>query len=80
LSLLATITLEIFPFRVYAQFPALLPFFRSILEVGFYEGVLPQSPQIFQVGGLSVVSSIGDTKKSRVRKTVVVTKKYAFYF
>jgi hypothetical protein len=40
LCLLATITLEVVPFRAYAQFPAFLPFFKCILEVVFCEGVL----------------------------------------
>jgi hypothetical protein len=37
LGLLATITLEVDPFLVYAQFPALLPFLKCILEVMFCE-------------------------------------------
>jgi hypothetical protein len=39
LGLLATIALEIVPFLTYAPFPALLPFFKCILEVVFCEGV-----------------------------------------
>jgi hypothetical protein len=35
LGLLATITLEVTFFRTYAPFPALLPFFKCILEVVF---------------------------------------------
>jgi hypothetical protein len=37
LGLLATITLEIIPFRMYTQFPALQPFFKGILEIVFRE-------------------------------------------
>jgi hypothetical protein len=37
--LLATITLKVVPFYVYAPFPALLPFLKSILYVVFCEGV-----------------------------------------
>jgi hypothetical protein len=40
LDLLATITLEVVPFRAYAPFPALLPFLKCILEDVFCEGVL----------------------------------------
>jgi hypothetical protein len=40
LDLLATITLEVVPFRAYAQFPALLSFFVCILEAVSCEGVL----------------------------------------
>jgi hypothetical protein len=36
LGLLAIITLEAVPFRSYAPFPALLPFFKCILEVMFF--------------------------------------------
>jgi hypothetical protein len=39
LGLLTTVTLEVVPFRVYAPFPALLTFFKRILEVVFCEGV-----------------------------------------
>jgi hypothetical protein len=39
LSFLATINLEVVPFRAYATFPALLPFSKCILEVVFCEGV-----------------------------------------
>jgi hypothetical protein len=39
LGLLATITPEVIPFRAYAPFPTLLPFFKCILEVLFCEGV-----------------------------------------
>jgi hypothetical protein len=39
LGLLATITLEVVPFRAYAPFPALLSFFKCNLEVVFCEGV-----------------------------------------
>jgi hypothetical protein len=34
LGLLATITLETVPIKVYEPFPALLPFFKSMLEIG----------------------------------------------
>jgi hypothetical protein len=48
-------------------FPVLLPSFKCILEVMFCEGgILPQSPQLCQNGGLSVLSSISETEKSRV--------------
>jgi hypothetical protein len=38
LGLLATITLEVVPFHVYAPLSALLPFLKCILEVVFCEG------------------------------------------
>jgi hypothetical protein len=37
--LLATITIEVVTFRAYGPFPALLSFFKFILEVVIYEGV-----------------------------------------
>jgi hypothetical protein len=39
LGILATVTLEVVPFREYAPFPALLPFFKCILEVVLLECV-----------------------------------------
>jgi hypothetical protein len=39
LGLMATIALEVSPFRVYAQFPVLMQFFKCILEAMFCEGV-----------------------------------------
>jgi hypothetical protein len=39
LSLLAIITLEIVPFRVYIPFPAFLPFFKCTLGFVFFEDV-----------------------------------------
>jgi hypothetical protein len=39
LGLVATITLEVVLFHMYALFPALLPFFKCILEVLFSEGI-----------------------------------------
>jgi hypothetical protein len=39
LAAAATITLEVVSFRAYSPFPALLPFFKCILEVVFCEGV-----------------------------------------
>jgi hypothetical protein len=39
LGRLATITIEVVHFRAYAPFLALLPFFKCILEVVFYECV-----------------------------------------
>jgi hypothetical protein len=38
LGLLATISLEEVPFRVFAPFPSLLPFFKCIVKVVFCEG------------------------------------------
>jgi hypothetical protein len=38
-GLLATITLQVVPFRAYSPFPAFLPSFKCILEVVFCEGV-----------------------------------------
>jgi hypothetical protein len=64
--MLTTVTLEVVQFRVYALFPALLSFFKYILEVVSYEGVqhrLPRSPKVCQNGGLSVLSAIGETEK-----------------
>jgi hypothetical protein len=73
---LATITLKVVPFRMYAPFPALLPFFKCILEIVFCEGVqhclqfcsappaiLPRSRQLCQNDGLSILSSIRETEK-----------------
>jgi hypothetical protein len=39
LGLVANISLKVVPFRSYAAFPTLLPFFKCILEVVFCEGV-----------------------------------------
>jgi hypothetical protein len=39
LGLLATVTIEVDPFRAYAPFLELLPFFKCILEAVFCEGV-----------------------------------------
>jgi hypothetical protein len=39
LGTLVTITIEVVPFRSYAPFPALLPFFKCIQKVVFCEGV-----------------------------------------
>jgi hypothetical protein len=39
LDLLATITLEVVPFRAYAPFPPILPFLNCILEVVFCDDV-----------------------------------------
>jgi hypothetical protein len=39
LGLLATITLEAIPFNKYSPYPALLPFFKFILEIVLCEGV-----------------------------------------
>jgi hypothetical protein len=39
LGILATINLEVVPFRVHAPFSAFLPFLKCILEVVEYEGV-----------------------------------------
>jgi hypothetical protein len=44
LSLLATVTLEVVPFRAYAPFPELLPFFKCILEVVFCGSVQHRPP------------------------------------
>jgi hypothetical protein len=40
LNLFATITLELVPFRAHAPSPALLPIFKSILEIVFFVDVL----------------------------------------
>jgi hypothetical protein len=52
LDLLATITLEEVSISTYAPFPALLQFFRCILEVVFCRcsappAILPKSPQLY---------------------------------
>jgi hypothetical protein len=39
LGVLATTVLEVEPFRAYAPFAALLPYFKFILGVVIYEGV-----------------------------------------
>jgi hypothetical protein len=49
----ATITLEVIPFRAYAPFPGLLPFFKCILEVVICEGV--QHFMLFCLDHLSCV-------------------------
>jgi hypothetical protein len=70
MGLLTTITLEVLPSRAYAPFPALLPFFKFVLEVMFCEGV--QHRLRFCLDHLSwakveaFLSSTGETKKSRV--------------
>jgi hypothetical protein len=65
LSLLATIALEVVPFRTYALFPVLLPYIKCILEVVFCAQtvILPRSPQLYQNGSLSVLFSMGETAK-----------------
>jgi hypothetical protein len=58
-GLLATVTLKVFPFRAYAPFPAILPFFNaSWKSCSAPPAILPQSPQFCQNGGLSVLSSV----------------------
>jgi hypothetical protein len=61
LGVLVTITLEVAPFDTFEPFPALLPFFKSILEVVICGGggfstappaILHSSPQLFQNGSL----------------------------
>jgi hypothetical protein len=57
LGLLAITTLKVAPFCVYASFPALLPFFKCILEVVFCSAppaILPRSLQFCQYGSLSI--------------------------
>jgi hypothetical protein len=71
LGLQATITLEVVPFCVYSLFTVLLPFFRCILEDMFPEAVQHRLGFCLdhvscQNGVLSVLSSIGETEKSRV--------------
>jgi hypothetical protein len=72
LAVLATFTLEVLPFRLHAPFPLLLTFVQCILQVVFCGGcsippaILPPSPQLYQNGGFSVLSSIGDSEESRV--------------
>jgi hypothetical protein len=56
MGLLATITLEVVTFYLYAPFPALLPFLKCILEVVFCEGV--QHCLQFCLDHLSCVSFI----------------------
>jgi hypothetical protein len=51
--------------------PALLPLFKCILDFLFHGcsapyAILHRSPQLCQNGGLSVLSSIGETQKGRV--------------
>jgi hypothetical protein len=69
---MATITFEVVTFLEYAPFPALLPFFKSILEVvlrGYSAppAILPRSPQLCQNGGLLVWPSVVVTEKSQRR-------------
>jgi hypothetical protein len=52
-GLLATITLEVAPFHVYALLPALLTFFKCV------------PPQLCQNGDVSVFCSMGETEKSQ---------------
>jgi hypothetical protein len=63
-GLLTTIAIEVVPFRAYAPFPKLLPFFKCILEIMFWDSALVTS--IVSKWRLSVLSSIGKTEKSRV--------------
>jgi hypothetical protein len=71
LRLLATITLEVILFSAFSPFPALLPFFKCILEVMFSESVQQRlrfclahiNCVKMMIGSLSVLSSIGKTEK-----------------
>jgi hypothetical protein len=68
LGLLATITLEVVSVRAYAVFPELLLFVEVILEAVFCESVQHRLRFCLdhlscQNGGISILSSIGETKK-----------------
>jgi hypothetical protein len=59
LGLLAAITLEVIPFRVYAPLSAVLPFLNASWKscsVGVFSigRILPRLPQLCQNGGLSI--------------------------
>jgi hypothetical protein len=64
LGILATIILDVVPFRAHAPFPELLPFYKFILEVVFCgcsapPTILPRWSQLCQNGGLSGKSRVG---------------------
>jgi hypothetical protein len=71
LGLLATITLEVLTSRAYAEYPVLLPFLNASWKscsVRVY-GTACDSASITSLvsnGGLSDLSSVGETEKSRV--------------
>jgi hypothetical protein len=60
LGLLDIITLRVVPFHVHAPFPALLPFFKCILEVVFCKGV--QHRQSFCFDHFNYVEMAGKRK------------------
>jgi hypothetical protein len=67
LGLLAIISLEVVPFCAYTPFPVLLPFLNvSWKSCSVPPAILTQLPQLYQNGGLSVLSSIGKMEKSGV--------------
>jgi hypothetical protein len=66
LRLLATITLEVVPFRAYAPFPALCHFLNAFWNPCCMRVFSTACDSSCQNGDLSVLSSIGKTEKSRV--------------
>jgi hypothetical protein len=72
LGLQVTITLKVVPCRAYAPFPVLLAFSKCILELIFCEGVQNRLRLgldhlgCVKMVGLSVLSSTGETDKSKV--------------
>jgi hypothetical protein len=73
LGLLATITLEVFQFRAYAPFPALMPFLSaswkscSVMKVFSTACDMPRSTEFCQNGGLSRLSVYRKSEKQRIR-------------
>jgi hypothetical protein len=68
---MATITLKVVPFHAYAPFPALCHFLNAswkLCSVGVFSTTCNSASiaQLCHSGNLSVLSSIGETEKSRV--------------
>jgi hypothetical protein len=71
MGLLATSTLEVVTFRVYAPFPAPLPFrmqvgSRVLWGCSAPPVILPRSAQVCRNGGLSILTPIGETETNTV--------------
>jgi hypothetical protein len=68
LDLLATINLEVVPFRAHAPFPALLPFLmhpgsRVLCGCSAPPAILPRIPQLCQNGGFKIYLQSGKQRK-----------------
>jgi hypothetical protein len=72
IGLLANLTLKVVLFRGYSLFLMLLSFFKMhpgscvVRGCSAPSAIVAQSPQLYQNGGLSVLSSIKDRERSRV--------------